>query len=214
MYKSAATFLFLYFHSIGAFSQSNWNLITEDEGIKVFSKTVPDSKIKALKVECILKASSEQLAVLLLDVNAAAEWVFHTKSCVLVRKISASELYYYTEVSLPWPLENRDFVAHIKVSKDPLTSVVTVNAPAVPGFVPAKKGIVRINHSKGLWILTPVDKERIKVEYTLQVDPGGALPAWLVNTFAAQGPLESFKSMRKQLQLPKYKNASLQIGIN
>jgi len=209
MYKSAAAFLFLYFQINIAFSQTNWKLITEDEGIKVYSKTVPDSKIKALKAECILTASADQLVALLLDVNAATEWVFHTKSCVLVRKISALELYYYTEVSLPWPLENRDFVAHIKASKDPLTNIVMVNAPAVPGFVHAKKGIVRISHSKGLWIISPVDKERIKVEYTLQVDPGGALPAWLVNTFAAQGPMESFKNMKRQLQLSKYKNASL-----
>ena len=209
MYKGIIIFLSFYFQIIPLSGQSEWKLIKEDTGIKVFSKTVPDSKIKAIKAELILKASASQLVALLLDVNTATEWVFHTKSCVLIRKISDSELYYYSEVSLPWPLENRDFVAHIKVFQDPKTKVVTVDAPAVPGWMAAKNGIVRISHSVGLWIITPIDKERIKLEYSLQVDPGGVIPAWVVNTFAAQGPIESFKKMQVQLKLPQYKNASL-----
>jgi len=209
MYRGIIIFLSFYFHIIPVSGQSEWKLIKEDTGIKVFSKTVPDSKIKAIKAELILKASASQLVALLLDVNTATKWVFHTKSCVLIRKISDSELYYYSEVSLPWPLENRDFVAHIKVFQDPKTKVVTVDAPAVPGWMAAKNGIVRISHSVGLWIITPIDKERIKLEYSLQVDPGGVIPAWVVNTFAAQGPIESFKKMQVQLKLPQYKNASL-----
>lgn len=209
MYRGIIIFLFFYVQIIPVSGQSEWKLIKEDTGIKVFSKTVPDSKIKAIKAELILKASATQLVALLLDVNTATQWVFHTKSCVLIRKISDSELYYYSEVSLPWPLENRDFVAHIKVSQDPKTKIVTVDAPAVPGWMAAKNGIVRISHSVGLWIITPIDKERIKLEYSLQVDPGGVIPAWVVNTFAAQGPIESFKKMRLQLKLPQYKNASL-----
>ena len=209
MYRGIIIFLSFYFQIIPVSGQSEWKLIKEDTGIKVFSKTVPDSKIKAIKAELILKASASQLVALLLDVNTATEWVFHTKSCVLIRKISDSELYYYSEVSLPWPLENRDFVAHIKVFQDPKTKVVTVDAPAVPGWMAAKNGIVRISHSVGLWIITPIDKERIKLEYSLQVDPGGVIPAWVVNTFAAQGPIESFKKMQVQLKLPQYKNASL-----
>ena len=201
--------LFFYFQITAVSGQPNWKLVTEEEGITVYSRVVPESKIKALKVECVLKSTSSQLVELLLDINTADQWVYRTKSCILLKKVSASELYYYSEVSLPWPLENRDFVAHIKVTQNPVTKVVTVDAPAIPGWVDDKKGIVRINHSKGLWIITPLDKEKIKLEYTLQVDPGGIIPAWAVNMFAAQGPIESFKNMKKQLQLAKYKNVVL-----
>lgn len=214
MLKTIVFFLICNFQAAASFSQSEWEILTEKDGIQVFSKTVSDSKIKALKVECVLKTTISQLVTLLLDVDVAGDWVFHTKTCVLLRKVSASELYYYSEVSLPWPLDNRDFVAHVKVSQDPVTKVVTINAPAIPGMVPAKKGIVRISHSKGLWIITPLDKERIKLEYTLQVDPGGIIPPWAVNMFAAQGPLESFRNMKELLQSAKYKNANLPFIVN
>jgi hypothetical protein len=191
------------------YAQQNWKLSTEKDGIKVYTRTVPDSKIKALKVECDFKATASQLVTVLLDVKTCAEWVYHTKSCVLVKQVSPSELYYYSEVSLPWPAQNRDFVARLLVSQNPETKVVTVDGPAVPGFVAEKDGIVRISNSKGKWIITPLANQSVRVEYTLQVDPGGIIPAWLVNMFATEGPLQSFKLLKKQVQKEQYKNASL-----
>ncbi|TDE10542.1 START domain-containing protein [Dyadobacter psychrotolerans] len=214
MYKTFSIFFYLLFQVTLAAGQGKWQLITEKQGTKVYSKEVANSKIKAIKAECVLNSSASQLVTLLMDVPVAEQWVFHTKSCVLVKIISPSELYYYSEVSLPWPLENRDFVARIRVTQDPVTKIITVDAPAVPGWVPVKKDLVRISHSVGLWIITPLDKEHVKLEYSLQVDPGGVLPAWLVNAFAAQGPLESFKAMKEHLLLPKYKNASLPFITN
>ena len=161
-----------------------------------------------------MKASNSQLVALLLDVSSAEKWVYHTKSATLLKKVSASELFYYSEISLPWPVDNRDFVAHVKVTQDPVTKVVTVNAPAVPGWVEDKKGIVRINQSKGYWVISPAEKGNIRLEYTLQVDPGGDIPAWAVNMFAAQGPIETFKNMRRELESAKYKNATFPLIAN
>lgn len=200
--------LFLSF-SLNVRAQSEWKFVTEKEGIKVYSRSVPGSKVKALKVECVLYATASALVTLLLDVPAAEQWVYHTKSCVLLRRVSPAELYYYSEVSLPWPLENRDFVAHVKVSQDKASKVVSVNAPAIPGWVGNKKGIVRVNHSIGLWTISPVDQQRIKISYSLQVDPGGVIPAWAVNALSSQGPIESFIKMKQKLQLPEYKHALL-----
>ncbi|REA58057.1 lipid-binding protein [Dyadobacter luteus] len=195
-------------------AQSDWRLIAEDEGISVFSKSVSTSKVKAVKVECTLEASASQLVTLLMDLPVAIQWVSHTKSCTLVKRISPSELYYYSEVALPWPLENRDFVAHVRVTQDAITKVVTMNAPAVPGWVNENKGVVRIRKSLGYWTITPLAGNKVQVQYTLQVDPGGIIPAWMVNMLAAQGPMESFKNMRQQIRLPRYHNVSLPFITN
>ncbi|RYZ96848.1 MAG: lipid-binding protein [Sphingobacteriaceae bacterium] len=208
MYKivTACLFLLLAFNT----SQANdWKLSSDKGGIKVYTRLVPGSKVKAIKVECDLKATASQLVAVLLDVKTCADWVYHTKSCVLVKQVSPAELYYYSEISVPWPAENRDFVAHIAVTQDPETKVVTVDAPSVPGHVAVKKGVVRISNSKGKWTITPIANQSIRVEYSLQVDPGGVIPAWLVNMFATEGPVQSFKSLKLQLQKDEYKNVSL-----
>lgn len=192
-----------------ASTEDQWNFLTQKDGIKVYNKSVANSKVKAIKVEVVLNTSLSAVVSLLLDVKGAKEWVYHTKSCVLIKQVSPSELYYYSEVNLPWPLENRDFVAHVKVTQDKNSKVVIVDAPAIPGLVATKKGIVRVEHSVGYWVITPLDKGRVSIQYSLQVDPGGIIPAWAVNALSSQGPIESFIKMKQLLLRPEYKNVVL-----
>lgn len=199
--------------SLPALAQSRWKLIAEKEQIRIYSSAVPESKIKAIKVDCVVDASLGQMVALLLDVEAGTQWVYKTKSCTLVKRLSPSDLYYHSEISLPWPLDNRDFVAHLVVRQDPSTKTVTIDGPVVAGMVPVRKNVVRVSDSKGRWVLTPV-AGKVRIEYMLHTDPGGYLPAWAVNAFAAEGPMETFKSMKQQLKLPKYRNASLTFIAN
>jgi hypothetical protein len=120
-------------------AQSEWTLATNKDDIKVFTKAVPDSKIKAIKVEGVFNASPSQLVTLIMDVNSSADWMYHTKSSTLIKQVSATELYYYSEVSMPWPIQNRDFVAHLIVSQNPQTKVITIQGPTVAGMVPQKQ---------------------------------------------------------------------------
>jgi hypothetical protein len=200
---------FLLLSVTSAHAQTDWKLKNEKNGIKVYSGSVSDSKYKAIKVECELNATPSQVVTVLLDIKTGPEWIDHTKSCTLLKQISPSELYYYSEVNIPWPAQNRDFVAHLTVHQDPVTKVVTVDGPAVTGFVPAKKGIVRVQSSKGLWIITPLKKDYVKVVYTLHVDPGGDIPAWLVNLLATQGPMKSFEGLIAQVKKPAFQNVAL-----
>ncbi len=190
-------------------AQGNWELKTDKDGIKVYVSQVTESKIKAIKVECDVNATASQLVALIMDVNTATGWVYHLKSCSLLKQVSPSGLYYYAEVNLPWPAENRDFVGHLTVTQNPDTKVVTIDGPSEQGMVPIKTGIVRITNSFGKWVITPTGTNKINVQYTILVDPGGSIPSWLVNMFAIQGPLQIFRNMKLQLQRPVYKN----IGI-
>ena len=201
--------LFMVLTVTSASAQNDWKLSADKEGVKVYTSIVPDSKIKAVKVECDLNASQSQLVAVIMDINTATDWVYHVKSAKLVKQVSPSELYYYSEVSLPWPAANRDFVAHLTVSKDPSTKVITIDGPAVPGYVPIKKGIVRIDNSFGKWVITPLGADQVHVQYSIHVDPGGSLPAWLVNIFATDAPLKIFENLKVQLQKPAYKNTTL-----
>jgi hypothetical protein len=209
MYKVLLMSLFLFLIQVDVFGQGDWKLSVEKEGIKVYTAQVPDSKVKAIKVETEVNATEPQLVALLMDVSTSAEWVYRIKSCVLLKQVSPSELYYYCEVNVPWPAADRDFVAHLTVTQDADTKVVYIDGPAVAGMVPEKKGIVRINNSTGRWTITPDGPDQVKVEYTLHVEPGGNIPAWVTNMFATEGPLKIFKELKIQVQKPAYKNAEL-----
>lgn len=191
------------------FGQEGWELRTENDGIKVYTKIFPDSKFKAIRVDMDLRATLSQIVALLMDVNEGTQWVYATKSAVLLKQISPNELVYYSEVRLPWPLANRDFIAQLKATQDTKTKIVTIDGPVVPDYVPVKDGIVRVTRSMGKWIITPVGPRHVKLVYTLRMDPGGDLPAWLFNLFVTKGPTESFKKLQAELKKPVYEYAHL-----
>jgi hypothetical protein len=208
MNKQLMIFSTVMLFSLFCKGQEDWKLKQNKEGIEIYTKPLENSHLKGIKVKCALPVTLSQLVTVIMDVNTAAEWVYSTKSSTLLKKINPSELYYYSEVNLPWPISNRDFIAHLKVTQDPHTKVVTIDGPVISNYLPEKKDIVRVRSSYGKWVLTPL-KNNVRIEYTLETDPGGSLPAWLVNLFVAKGPHETFKNLKVQLGKAEYKNVTL-----
>src|ERR1700753_730526 len=93
--------------AITASAQENWKLQKDKDGIQVYAAEVPDSKIRAIKVVANYNATPGEVADVVMDINTAGEWVSHLKSSYLVKRVSQNELFYYAEVSLPWPASNR-----------------------------------------------------------------------------------------------------------
>jgi len=201
--------LFFLFFSVftNVSAQEKWTLSTNQEGIKVYTRPMENSSIKAVKVSCNLEATTTQLVAAIMDIQTCSEWVYHSKTNVLIKQISPLELFYYSEVAVPWPAKNRDYVVHIKAEPQASNKVVIINSPCVPGYMPEKENVVRISHSVGQWTITPVSKNVVTAEYVLEVDPMGSIPAWLINLFATKGPLETFKKLKLHVQDDVYKRA-------
>jgi hypothetical protein len=214
MYKLTIVLLITLFTAFAGQAQEPWKLSTEKEGIKVYSRPVPNSKIKALKADCIIDAKLSQFVAVILDIKGSQDWVYLAKAVRLLKQVSPSELYYYSEVSVPWPAQNRDYIAHIIVTQNPKTKVVTVDAPCIADMIPEREGIVRIKHSTGKWTVTPIQNNRLHVEYEIEVDPAGSVPAWLINLFATKGPLETFENLKIAIQKPAYKTARFDFVVD
>jgi START domain len=188
--------------------QEDWKLEVDKEGIKIYSCPFSESRIKALRVVCTLEARLSQMAAVLLDITEQDQWFYHTKSSLLHR-VSLSELFYYSEVSLPWPFSNRDYIAHLRISQNPATKIITMDEQNVPDFVPPKKNIVRVTHSFCQWVVTPTGKNVISIEFTLFADPAGYIRPWLINMFSTWGPFETFKKLKTHIKKPEYNNVRL-----
>ncbi|HTL10172.1 MAG TPA: START domain-containing protein [Chitinophagaceae bacterium] len=189
-------------------AQNNWELKVDRDGIKVYTKKLDSSPLKAVKTVCTINTSLSVLTAVLLDVNGSLDWVYSTKSITLLKQVSPSELIYYSEIDVPWPASNRDFIVGIVVTQDERTKAVTVLGINKPNYLPEKKDIVRIQQSYSKWLITPIPQGGVKIEYELQVDPGGKVPAWLVNMFATKGPFETFKKLQQQVKKPVYSRRS------
>ena len=207
MLRISLLFSFLLICTLCIGQQLNWKQKSSRDSINIYTAEVPGSRVNAIRVITNVPATMSALIAVMLDIDATGEWVYSTKSVKVLKRVSPSDIYYHSELSFPWPTSNRDFIAHIAVVQDPVSKVTTLEAINVPDMIPVKPGIVRVSQSIAKWTFTPLSKNLIRVEYFLQCDPGGSLPAWLINMFATKGPSESFKKLRSQLQKPVYKYA-------
>jgi hypothetical protein len=195
--------------NVSLLAQPDWQLKQDKDGIQVYTKNIDNAKLKAVKVVTTISTSLTTLTAVLMDVNGSKDWVYATKKISLLKQISPAALVYYSEIEIPWPGSNRDFIVEIRATQDEKTKAVTVDGFNKPAYLPENKNIVRIQQSFSKWLLTPVQKKQVKIEYVLQVDPGGNIPAWLINMFATKGPLETFKKLREEVKKKKYAYVSL-----
>jgi START domain len=202
------------FWAFPGFTQSAWVLKDEKEGIRIYSRNNQNSKFNELKVELIVKAKLTDLVAIVLDIDNHYKWSYNTISSYVLKRISNSELFFYTLINAPWPASDRDLVMHLRIKQEHHTKILTIREENVPDYLPRKKNIVRVPLSKEVWTVTPLDKKTLKIEYYLDVDPGENAPAWLVNIFATKGPYETFKNLRIQIQQPKYQLASIPFILN
>jgi hypothetical protein len=181
--------------------QNNWVLKKDKDGIKISSRHSELSKFNDLKIEMDLTGNISQLSAIILDVEKYTQWAYATKTCSLIKRISNSEVIYYSEIGVPWPATNRDFYAHCKIIHDSVSRSLKVVSVGLKDYKPEKKNLVRIPMSKGTWDISTVSDKLIHLKYILELNPGGSVPAWVLNLFSTKGPLETFENLKKKMIL-------------
>lgn len=180
-------------------SQANCDLRKDNDGIKVYLCESEISNFKTIVVDLEVPATLSQYAAVVLDIENYHQWQYKAINPRQVGKISKTELYYYSEVETPWPISNRDMIWHLRMSQDSLTKVLTVDLLETPDYLPEVEGVVRIPKAHSTLTVTPIDKTNVQVHYSLDVEPGGEVPAWISNMFAAQAPWQTYNTFRKRI---------------
>ncbi len=180
--------------------QKDWSLVNDGDWIQVYKSDMSHSSYKRIKVECTVDGTIDKLMAILNDVNNHKNWIYNTKNAYIIKRISLYEYYYYTETSLPWPMQNRDAVVHIKFQKDDASRSMNIVAQGEPEYLSAMSGRVRVPRSANTWQVTVPAPNKLHIVYVFEADPGGSLPSWLVNAFVNKGPYESFRKLAELLK--------------
>ncbi len=186
------------------FAQEKWTLKKDENGIAVYTRKLDSEKYKEIRVICEFNASADQLIKILQDVNHHKDWVYKTTKSYLISRKNQDTLFYYSEISLPWPMNNRDAVVQLSVARDTDNKNLIISVLSVPDLVAEKQNVVRVPYSLGMYNVTNLPDNRMKIDYTLTVNPGGTLPAWLVNYTATIGPYNTFLKLKELVEKKSY----------
>ncbi len=184
--------------SFSANAQKNCQLKLDKDSIQVYTCKSENLKYNIIKSKFSLHATQQQLKHMLFDVAHLGAWQDQTISASLLKKVSDNEIIYYTEVKAP-VVSNRDFV--IKLTYQQVGAhEMKVTLISIPDYIPKKKNVVRVPMSKAVWIVKEEKPGRLFIQYSLEIDLGGNLPIWVINSLSHKAPYDTFKRMKEEIR--------------
>lgn len=176
----------------------DWELRKDDDGIRVWTRPVPGSALDEFRGQTEYQVTLHDLVVVMRDADKLVSWMPDCKASRLIER-NNGEQWHYMQTDLPWPAKDRDGVYRTTYLAQADGSV-KVLIEGVPDYLPKTDGLIRIGGAEGFWMLEPAG-DTVRVTYQLHVDPGGSLPAWLVNQEVIAQPYKTLKALGEQLAL-------------
>lgn len=183
------------------FGKTDWKLKTSKGNLDVYTRKNKTSNVKEIRIRTSLNASLENVSKILDDVSNYPKWVFKCMEAKKIKINSSSDYFYYAKYDFPFPIVDRDIVVHTKQWKDEKTGALFSNSKATTlATSPEKKGVVRITVLDAYWKITPKSDGTLDIDYIAKTDPGGKLPAWIINLGITKGPIETMKRFRSLVE--------------
>ncbi|MDF1820400.1 MAG: START domain-containing protein [Alcanivoracaceae bacterium] len=187
----------------------DWKLVSDRNGIQVYMKHTDDSRLKTFKGVTRLNQSDEYSAVALLeDYESYPAWLHLIDGAREIKRDSPLRRWVRFTTQLPWPLRDREAVVEARVvqSVAPEEESMTAYIINAPGTLPANDEYIRFPEIEGFIRATRLSNDEVEVVYQIVLDPGGYIPAWLVNILMRDAPYFTLEKLRRIIKRPEYAN--------
>ncbi len=179
-------------------AENEWELSLEKDNISVFTREVEFSNFDEFLAEAKMTGTIEDFKKIITDIENYSDWVPDCKSIEILETPNPSNITYHMKLKVPFPFTKRDIVQQIILNESENTLEVLIHNH--PNKVKKDKKYVRMQKAYGKWTIQEVSKKEISVRFQYFADPGGDIPAWLVNSFIVKNPHKSLVNMRKLME--------------
>lgn len=167
--------------------------VEDVDGISVESRPVSGSRFAEFRFVTTTTKSIDSLCDAAfgngkLDANSDAE--------VKARKIleeSADERVTYDQIQAP-VVSDRDYAVRAKRTREPNGACMTTFNAANDKAPKLQEGWIRIEKLAGSWRFEPRDGKTL-ITYVIFTDPGGSIPAWMVEGRRKKSGIENIKRL-------------------
>jgi len=184
---------------------NGWTEVSKKPGLVVYCREKNDSRVKEYKATGDIAAPTWVVRNVIDDVENYAHFMpYVTESSVLVR--GGESLVTYQRFSTPM-VSDRDYILRIQFESHPASSGGTVYCNKWKATEDAgtteKRGVIRVKVNEGYWLLEPVGVST-RATYMIFTDPGGTIPAMVINFGNKNAIPKLFAAIQKQVVEKKY----------
>ncbi|HOX82802.1 MAG TPA: START domain-containing protein [Chryseolinea sp.] len=171
----------------------------DSDKILVYTCKSESERFKSLRATfTISNTTVEELLTFLKQVDRYTAWQYNMCSAKTLKVVSDSAIIVRTEIDAPWPVDNRELIVEYSFSQSSHKKLKVITKTLMFDY-PFSENVVRVPFSHAEWDVEMVDNT-LHVTYSMKIDPGGSVPAWLVNMAMADGPHQSFVKLKKLLE--------------
>ncbi|MDN3642811.1 START domain-containing protein [Lutimonas halocynthiae] len=193
-------------------AQDSWDLVKENDGVKVYTRTNEVMSFKEFKATMTVKAKVEDFVAVLFDVDGLTSWGHNISEAKLLDRPNDTIQIYYAVAKAPWPYKDRDGIYKNTFNWDKKNRSLTVEIELLEDERELSKSYVRMD-GYGFWRVTEISANQLKIDFQMQVDPGGSIKAWLANMFVTDSPYQTMTGIREAMSLEKYQGESFEFLI-
>jgi len=175
------------------------SVVRTEDGITVEEETAEGRALPIMIGTTTMKSTPEQIAAWVTAVHTYVDWQHNCEEARVLDQPDGSALTY-NRIGSPWPVSDRDVV--LRTTRESLEGGglrLEFRSTDDANFgVPS--GVVRMPRLIGSYVLTPTDGGGTHVVYTVDSDPGGSLPAWLVRQAGKDLPYFTLKNLQERAE--------------
>jgi hypothetical protein len=189
-------------------AENGWQPLVTQDGVSVQERTAPGRAMPELQATAEIDAGIFDVLAVIADVPRQTEWMHDCAESRRVRRDGPDASLIYNRTSAPWPVSDRDAVLRSQTTLlEPMRHVTVRFSNVTDPGTPPVEGVVRMPRLVGGYELVSLSPARTRVTYTIDLDPGGSLPAWAAARTARETPLETMLGLRRQVEATRGKYA-------
>lgn len=188
------------------FSDDDWRLVTDRDGIQVFMAHGDDSRIKTFRGVTNLELDDFMaLGPQIDDYEFIASWMHMVSSIEEVGRRDPMNRDLYVTTRLPWPVNDRDAPLRLEMWQSEADHSLIVRYYYEDDFIPVSEDYVRMPEMRGQITFEPLTPPVVRMTFEVVVDPGGYIPAWLANMILRDIPFFSMRRYRRVVNDDRFK---------
>lgn len=183
-----------------------WEELRFEDGVRVWQRDVDGSSFVEFKGNGRIDASIQMVLAVLHDQDRKVEWLASCRENRLVRAKALGQNVIYNRIKSNFPLvADRDVVVETRLAHNEERREVRIDVWSIEDkLAPPTDEAVRMPKLELSWTLVAVDDRTTEVTYQVAADPGGMLPAWVVNAVSKEIPFRTISNLRSQVKKSGY----------
>ncbi len=191
-------------------AQGVWEHRKSSDDIHAYTRQVESSKFDEFKVIAEFEGTIPAVLAVLKDFEIYPILFDGTKK--VVNHVDESHLFInHVFIDTPFPAKDRDAVYKNELTYHPDKRMLKIEVECIDEYYVPRKKYIQMSSCQGQWLIEQINVNTIRLTHQFLMDPGGNVPAFIVNMQTVKNPIKTVKAIKSLVNNEKYRLAEYAI---